>query len=75
MKSWKEVRKELLENGVEMSRLSWVDKRKGGRRRKIDGIGESQIEKEIMERNGFKKFLSTGVFGGTYWCWVRFEKV
>jgi len=77
MKSWKEVKEECKENGVDMNRLNWVDKRKGGRRRKVVGIGGSEKEKEIMERNGFRKYKSVEVGmsrGYGYWCWVRFEK-
>lgn len=77
MKSWKEVKEECRENGVNMDRLNWVDKRKGGRRRKVCGIGGGEKEKEIMERNGFRKYYSGEKYMGmcrNYWCWVRFEK-
>lgn len=81
MKSWKEVKKELEENGVEKGRLMYVDKRKGGRRRKII-LGnlkwyrgkEWKKEKEIMLRNGFELKWGKGCRGGGYWSWVRFEK-
>jgi hypothetical protein len=74
MKSWKEVKKELDENGFE-GRLMWVDKRKGGRRRKIMGGGMEEKEREILERNGFRKFVSEDYVRGKYLCWVRFEEV
>jgi hypothetical protein len=74
LKSWKEVKEELRENGFE-GRLMWVDKRKGGRKRKIMGDGMEEKEREILERNGFRKFRSKGDRGGYYWSWVRFEEM
>lgn len=73
MKSWKEVKKELVENGIE-GRLMWVDKRKGGRRRKIVGDVEGK-EREILERNGFRRFVSKGGWSNGWVSWVRFEEV